>query len=43
MGGLSLCHYWDTASDPGSSDSTVSDYGLDVRSSIPDRGTGFYL
>jgi hypothetical protein len=27
----------------GSSVSIVSDYGLDDRGSIPDRGTGFFL
>jgi hypothetical protein len=27
----------------GSSDSIVSDYGLDDRGSIPDRGRGFFL
>jgi hypothetical protein len=27
---------------PGSSDSTVSDYGLDGRGSIPDRGRGCF-
>jgi hypothetical protein len=29
--------------EPGSSVSTVSDYGLDDRASIPDRGRGFFL
>jgi hypothetical protein len=28
---------------PGSSVSIVSDYGLDGRGSIPDRGRGFFL
>jgi hypothetical protein len=27
----------------GSSVSTVSDYGLDGRGSVPDRGRGFFL
>jgi hypothetical protein len=29
--------------EPGSLVSTVSDYGLDGRGSIPDRGRGFFL
>jgi hypothetical protein len=30
-------------SEPGSSVSAVSDYGLEGRDSIPDRGGGFFL
>jgi hypothetical protein len=37
-----LSHIWANLNEPGSSVSTVSNYGLDGRCSIPDRGRGFF-
>jgi hypothetical protein len=38
---LPICTFHNTSH--GSSGSIVSDYGLDDRSSIPDRGRGFFF